>query len=301
MGWQIKGPPKTVKVTNELAKKWADMPAAHVDRPVSERRLIAYRRMAQEGGFRPITWAKVYCKEIDDTFRVNGKHTSTVFSTLDLSKLPAEIYATIEDYECDTIEDVAQLYSTFDSQLQTRNSSDINRAFAATIPELKDHGVAFINLMVGGIAYATWPSGTGGNSGQTAAERAELLFDNVTFCLWCHGILDAMTKATRHLQRVPVVAAMFMTYQRAKQASTDFWSAVRDATGTTPDTPDRKLEKFLSTTRALGGRSTGSIPTRYRITPREYLVKCLRAWNAWRKKETTNLNYSPEHKIPAAM
>jgi len=36
-----------------------------------------------------------------------------------------------------------------------------------------------------------------------------------------------------------------------------------------------------------------------RILPREFYVRSIKAWNAWRKKETTDLKYFPDAKIPA--
>ena len=32
---------------------------------------------------------------------------------------------------------------------------------------------------------------------------------------------------------------------------------------------------------------------------REFYVKCIHAWNAWRRNETTNLNYYADADVPA--
>jgi hypothetical protein len=301
MGWALQGSPKTLRVTTRLAKEFAEMDAAHTDRPLSERRLRVYRKILEDGGFRPVAWAKAFCKETGQFYRVNGKHTSTLFSSVDSSKL-ADVYAVVESYECDTLEDVARLYATFDSQTQTRNATDINRSFAATIPELKDFDTRTLNLMVGALVYAEFPTLNGGpkeyaGSPKTAAERAERLFDAVEECVWFRSIVPSDAKVP-FLWRVPVAAAMILTYRKSKKDATTFWTAVRDETGATPELPDRKLAKFLSSMSSNVGTHS-HVPKRFRVLPREFFVKCIKSWNAWRKKEPTDLKYYADAKIPS--
>lgn len=295
MGWELKGKPATVKVTTKLAKEFAEMEAAHVDRPLSERRLQVYRKVRADGGFRPVTWAKAWCKDTSQFYRVNGKHTSTLFSD---GENPDGLFVTIEEYVCDTLEDVAKLYATFDSQSQTRNATDVNRSFAAVIPELAQIPFTTINLLVGGLNYEP-ASHAGGSYRAQPAERAEALFDNVDVCVWLLGILGTDRKANPHIWRVPVVAAMVSTYRKAQKAALEFWTAVRDETGVKPDLPDRRLAKFLSITVSDQGAHSTAASKRFRITSREYFVKCIHAWNAWRKNESTQLNYHVNAKVPA--
>lgn len=298
MAWKLKGTPKTVKITPKLALEWAEMDGAHIDRPLSERRLMVHRNTLKRGGFRPVAWAKAYCKELDDWYRVNGKHTSTLFSSEDLSKAQ-DLYAIIEEYECDTVEDMAKLYSTFDSQTASRKSSDINHSFAQSIPELREVDGKVLNLVVGAMDYSKHPGASSGGDYSTAMDRAEALFDNIGFVLWVNKILnDVNWVQSVHIRRMPVVAAMYNTYQKSMKASNDFWLAVRDMTGTTPDLPDRKLALFLAQMKIAQGKSKG-IPERFRLTPREFYYKCISAWNAWRKGAKTELKYFANAKMPA--
>lgn len=308
MGWELTGKPLTTRVTHKLAKEFAELEAAHTDRPLSERRLNVYRRVLDEGGFRPVTWARAWCVETEQWYRVNGKHTSTLFASVDAAKL-ADVYAVVEMYRCDTLEDVAKLYATFDSQTQTRNAGDVNRSFAAVIPELKDFDVRTVNLFVGALNYARFPAACGGGGGPTrdgslpgapttAAERAEILFDCVDECLWLHGLLGDMGRH-RHLCRIPVAAAAVGCWRKAKKDAGEFWAAVRDETGERPDLPDRKLARWLLQHHVKHGVGAASGPARYRVLPREFYVRCVHAWNAWRRKEKTELRYFPAAKIPA--
>lgn len=296
MAWELRGTPKTIKVTKKLATEWAELPTIQEDRPISERRLDVYRRALKEGTFRPVTWAKAYCQETDQEYRVNGKHTSRLLSSVDLKDY-GDQYVVIEEYDCETIEDVAKLYATFDSRVQLRTASDINRSFAASIPELADVKTKVINVCVGGLAMAANPSQP---TIGTAAEKAERLFDHSEFVLFVSGLLGGERVSTRHLLRGPVVAAMATTYWKAKGPAAEFWTAVRDETGTKPSLPDRKLAKLLTTSGIGLGLGTRK-PGRLQMTQRECYVKCIHAWNAWRRSESTDLKYYADAKIPAAI
>lgn len=273
--WTLTNKPKTSQVTKSLAKEYAEMDPAPHDRALSERRLQVYQ--------------------------VNGKHTSIMLSGLD--KMP-EFYVTTEEYECETLEDVARLYATFDSKMMSRTTGDINKSFAATVPALRDLPGTTVNISVPGMSFHTWgPSGWGSHQ---PAERAELLLEHSDFVLWVAEILNVGTSNGRgdnegrrscvHLRRMPVVAAMFGSWQKAKRESTEFWTAVRDETGTSPKMPDRRLARFLtqySMTRA--GGYAGKVKV---AGDREFYVKCIKFWNNWRSGEDTEVLYRPDSEIP---
>lgn len=305
MSWKLIGKPTTQKVTKKLATTFTEMDPAPHDRLLSERRLQVYQRLFNEGSFRPCTWASAICVETGGLYRVNGKHTATLLSGLDV--LP-EFFVTVEEYECDTLEDVARLYATFDSNLQSRTARDIYLSFAATVPELKALSANTINLAVTGLSAAIGKTIFGVKGKTTTrgqpAERAELLLDHPEFVLWLHATLSAGPdnyrgrdgrQQSKHMRRAPVVAAMFNTWQKAKTASDDFWAAVRDETGEKPASPDRKLARYLLT----AGVDMGAGRSRLHVvSSREMYVKCLHGWNAWRKGETTNLNYYADKEVP---
>lgn len=303
MTWKLIGKPRTQKVTKFLATQFAEMDPAPRDRPLSERRLQVYQRILKEGGFRPVTWASAVCKETGGVYRVNGKHTSVMLSTA--SPLP-DFYVTIEEYECDTLEDVAKLYGTFDSNLQSRSARDIYLSFASTVKELVGLPDRTISLAVAGMSMHLTGSGTpGSKSRDQAADRAELLLEHPDFVVWINNILTSGSAArskqegraqSRHLLRQPVVAAMMGCWQKNKIQATEFWAAVRDETGARPDLPDRKLARYLTVT----GVDSGGGSRRLRpVTPREMYVKCIHAWNAWRKDEPTELKYYADKDVPA--
>jgi hypothetical protein len=298
MGYELVGTPKTEKVTQSLAIKFRDMEPVPHDRPLNPRRIDAYRKMLAVGLFRPVQWATVHCSETQATYRVNGKHTSNLFA--EYEELPQPIHATIEHYHCDDLDDVARLYATFDSRTQVRTTNDINRAFAAIDPDLAEIQTRIINLCVTGIAYVQVGDRY---TTKPAAERAECLLDesNKVFIKWAAEVLATKNDSTQHLWRSPVVGAMFASYQKSRKAANEFWLAVRDGTGASPKAPDRVLNKFLLTKFVMNGGVCTSRSAKSLCGPREMYVKCLHAWNAWRRDTTTDLKYHENSRVPPAV
>jgi hypothetical protein len=293
MSWTLTGTPRTQKAARRLAEEFATMEPAPHDRPLSERRLAVYERLMIAGHFRPITWAATLCKETGGTYRVNGKHTATLLSTLE--PLP-DLYITVERYECDTLDDVGRLYATFDSKMQARQASDIYHSFAGCVPELRDVPRRVINLSVAGMAWHL----AGGRPDGTAAyaqpvDRAELLLEHPPFVLWLAARYGAGSVSVhQHLKRAAVVAAMFATWLKKSDRATHFWEEVRDETGHPPSVPTRKLARYLVLNFGKGKRTQGE-----RISDKEVYVKCLRGWNAWRGDEPTDLRFSAKDPLPA--
>ena len=293
MGWKLISKPTTSKATKTLAKHFCEMEPVPHDRPLSERRLQVYERILKSGSFRPCTWASAHCLETDETYRINGKHTSTLLSAQD--EMP-EFFVIVEEYECDTLEDVARLYGTFDSRLAMRTTHDINASFLASMPELASVSTRIGSLAVTGISYAAYQDSYGSIP---AAERAEALLDNGDYVLWLNEIIHGgknTEEAERLLKRGPVAASMFLSFRKSRRDADAFWVAVRDETSPDRDSPDRVLARFLRTYNVNTGG--GATPGKKRAAPREIFVKCIHAWNAWRKQEATDLKYYAQSKIP---
>ena len=288
MSYELVGTPKPVKITKGFAEKWAAMEAVKNDRRLSAPRVAVYKKLAAAGMMRPVEWAKVHCLETQENYRVNGKHTSTAFSQMD--DVPDGLCAIVSEYQCDTLRDVAELYSTFDARITLRTTNDINRSFAAVDPELMDIPSGLINLGISAISAKKWGQSYHKYSAQ---ERAECLFDPdcKAFFRWLASVVND-AKTNKRLRRVAVVWAMYATFLRSRKDATEFWLAVRDETGTAPNLPDRKLSRWLIENSADNkGRNQGTI---------EMYAKCVIAWNAWRAGSPTNLAYHPDAKLPAA-
>jgi hypothetical protein len=287
MGYELVGTPRAHKVTKSMAEKWAGMEQVRNDRPLSTLRVAAYKKLAAAGLMRPVHWAKAHCLETQENYRVNGKHTSTAFSQME--EVPETLQAYVEEYQCETLRDVAELYATFDARITLRTTSDINKSFAAVDPDLCDLQVKVINIGISGISLFKW-----GLSYERvpAAERAECLFDPEckAFFNWLSDLVND-SKKNKRLRRAPVVWAMYASFRKSRKAATEFWTAVRDETGSSPSLPDRRLSRWLIENAADKlGRRAGT---------NEMYAKCVIAWNAWRDNSPTNLAYHAEKKLPS--
>jgi len=261
--------------------------------------LAIYERLLRSGQMRPCTWATAYCKETNQTYRINGKHTSILYAGI-IQKEPnilEDQVVIIEHYVCDTLEDVARLYATFDSRAAVRTGSDLARAFAASVPELSQLRTATIRLAVTALSMdhnpIHWYT-------EFVADRTERILDNVEFVVWLEEMFGEETRVKRHIARGPVAAAMCTTWRKSHKAATEFWLAVRDETGDKPKLPDRTLARYLLTTSI--GIGQGSRRAASRCDPAiAFYVKCIHAWNAWRSNKGTDLKYYAAAKIPSAI
>jgi hypothetical protein len=292
MSWSLMSKPQVVRSTRKLAEHFATMTPCPHDRPRKPRIDAMLQKAIEENQFRSCVWASAKCKETGETYRVNGKHTSFALheSNGHLTEWP---YVQVEEYTCDTMQDVADLYCTFDPSRSGRSSADVNRIFLATNSELSEVSSRHFAAATTGIAFAAWESSYGHHD---ARERAMLALSYPGFVLWYDGHLHDKDGLFMFL-RGGVVAAMFRSWQKSQKDATTFWQAVREGSGAKPSDPDRKLRDFLMRVTP----SARPVPGRVRVDMREFFIKSLHAWNAWRRGENSDLKYYANAKTPAAV
>jgi hypothetical protein len=194
---------------------------------------------------------------------------------------------------------VGNLYNTFDTNLGNRSSNDINAAFAATIPSLRDVSVKLINLTVIAAAFHKWSEGERAKVPQ--AEKAEELLDNYDFTVWLRDTIGSVTfnyqSMQRPLLRGPVVCAMMATYRKAPRVSAEFWKTVMEESAPDRDDVTRVLARFLVRASIANSRGKKNADKEL-VGQREMYVKCIHAWNAFRNGEATRLNYHAKAPLP---
>lgn len=277
------------KLTKKLASEFSQMITIDHDRNLSETRLEGHMANVENGTFYSPDWAKCLCKEDGVTYRVNGKHTSTMFS-LDEVIIPNGLYVNIKTFEADTLEDVAMLYTTFDCPESAKSSGDTTKAIIYTEESLRGLPTKFINDVTKAINYAAVQDKIYDIKLRDRAKKA-IEPDNVKFILWLREHLHDGNagKGKNHVWRSPVMSAMYLTYQKSQKDSIEFWSRVRDETGASPDLPCRKLAKWLTAT------SLNNKPG----LAKEFFVRSVQAWNAFRQSnESANLNYYKSNNLP---
>lgn len=305
MGWTTLERPKSMIATRALVDEFASMERVPSERPLSERRVALYQRILDRGEFRTVTWAAAICDENNTTYRINGQHTCVLLQRQ--PTLPEKFDIIVERYRVSDMTELMRLYNTFDSSMASRSVNDINAAFASAIPELAGIGPRILSLAVTALADQKWSDA----QRVPAAERAEELMDNADFVVWLDKLLPGRSsssidvRASPHsikvrvaaLRRSPVVSAMLATYRKAPRLARDFWIAVRDESAPTTVDATRTLGYFLRG--AVVGSNRAARGTTHRIVGhREMYAKCITAWNAWRKGESTHLRYYPAAALP---
>lgn len=273
----------TSKATRGLIEEFATMTMAKMDRPLSPRRLNALREKVVAGKFTTAVWASAKCKQDGRVYRLNGKHTSTLFHQMN-GELPKGIELTVIRFECDTLQDIAELYSTFDPRISVRTQADINRIYAASCEDIEGVPIQIVNLCVTGICYAEREDDY---RSRTSEERAAKIVGNEEFILWVNDFIGHDRITAKHMIRGPVCAAMFQAWCKNPEACKKFWSLVKTGDSKS-DCPTRKLERMLLSSRIKAG-SSGLLAKA--IGSREMYVKCIHAWNAWRQGKTSDLKY----------
>ena len=208
-------------------------------------------------------------------YRINGQHTSRLF--LNGLKAPKQAHVSLEVYDCDDLHDVVDLWSRFDPQISSRSKQQVVQTWTEGHADLKGIKRKTANLAVGAIAIHTY--GAGVVKAKGLHERCALLNEHAEFVRWLDTILTGKDRC--HLLRTGVVWAIFRCWLKNKSACKEFWQQVAEGEGEKLS-PPRKLERFLMLTVAKmgGGAKAVGIP---QVEAREYMAKCIFAWNAWRQ------------------
>lgn len=300
MSIQQVGQVQVVKPSDEVVNQFATLEQTTLDRPVSPARLEYHRQQLARGRFlHPPTWASVYCRHNGKRYRVNGKHTSLVLREVPYAARPA---VTLVHYECDTPDEVADLFNTFDTRETTRTVTDVNRAVFNANDALKGYPVRLANGMTSGVCIVKavkteWAEGRQVDFNKltratNAAERARAVAEYTGTALWVRDNLN--TLKTVIFERAAVLAAVILTREASQQEAEGFWLAVRDGTDPNPKAPTRVLRDYLLATRVAAG-AAGRGRT---ASQREMLTKCLKAWNAARTGEELLLRYYEQSLMP---
>lgn len=278
--------PKLNKISAGLARKFRDLERYPNDRPLTSGRCDMIREAIRAGLFRGSEWVSAKCLENNQTYRINGKHTSNVICELyEAREEFAEFYQLVREYECKTMADVAHLFSSFDPRGSARSKIDVVRGFASTEESTAGLPPRMLSLVTTGLAFSVWERAY---NRQSPTEQGLLLLQHTDFSGWVTELLHNK-KGAEHLRRMPVVAAMARTWTRDADEALEFWTKLRDDCDDPKDSPIRRLYKFLLT-RKIGAVKDASES----VSNREVFVRCLLAWNEARGEEHVGYKHDME-------
>lgn len=275
---------KAVPLTRRFVAQFASLPTFLGDRsfetPQGRRRIAWLRRLLDEGKFFSPKWATATLGGM--TYRVNGGHSSAMLLECDNGVFPAHLNAIVDEFKCETAEDLADLFDQFDPRKSIRTINDRITAHKSVHDELAD--IAPTPLAKGTAGIAAFYSGFGESERLEEDERIRLIHKHQEFLLWSCRYLGR-----RALTAVGAVSAMFATWHRDPEDAELFWDAVRDETEPA-GSPSRKVASFLK------DRFLPHVQKKF--DSRATYVKCIHGWNAYRTGQSTDLKYTRTAALP---
>jgi len=277
----------TVKLTKEYVEWFHKLPTFRGDRDYTtsrgKSRVRWLRALLDEGKFYPPKWA---ITEYDgQTYRVNGGHSSQMLSECENGSFPERMVANIDRFRCHTAEDLADLFDQFDAKNSVRSTLDKVVMHKSVTGLLASVNPTPISRALAGISAYMCEFGELGRMEEE--ERIRLIHAHEQFLSW---VIPYVQK--RELAVAGACAAMFATYHRDFDTCECFWDAVRDGTGET-NCATRTLQMFLKMRLLPQDKD--------KWNTRAVYVKCIHAWNAFKRGETTSLKYHKTAPLPKVL
>lgn len=318
--------PMTVSLAERmLALESCTINDVSIDRDYRDSHALYLMKCMERGKFRydMVTFYTASCpnKKIGGfdkgtVFRLNGKHTCRAFLTFAAGNKTLQFEGPeIRHYQCDTEEDMRDLFRSLDRGL-ARTSKDIIVATLGgsigfeTLP--KNHMKALVSglqLWLSGGEYSRATNLLIDDVAEMVKTEYKKLAQNVAHFMNAPGTKGKLL--SKIFTRSSVVAALYATVNAVGvQRAADFWNPVKDCIGVTgKGDPRYVLHNFLRDTTVLGfnakSRNRGKDVVEVIVDTETLYRLCILYWNAWcehkeigRRLYTKKDQKRPEPMIP---
>ena len=260
-------------ITPELALQFRDMKASPTERDLDPKRVQHLREKVLAGNSVTYLWATA--KLGHETLRMNGNHSSNMLCGLD-GQFPSGLHAHIDEYECDTIDDLAILFRQFDDRKSGRTTNDVAGAYQGLFDRLSDVPKRVAKLGIEGINwYLKSIEGLPGRTG----DDIYILLQDPRYDAFLHFLGGLFSIKTPELKKLPIVAAIYGTFEANPKEAKTFWDAVaRGGVEYEDAAPATVLDGWLKRM-AENGKDAD-------LQPAHYYQACIYAWNAFRDDRT---------------
>ena len=279
MSWNVKKREEMI-IQKKDAEELLKLNTYGAQRPLNQKKLSHLVWVLKNEYFRTGEVAIAIIK--DD----NGKKTKVLVNGQHQLHAVVEVDDTIivmyEEIECDTWEDVAFVYGTFDQG--GRGYGDLLAPYADAYDI--DWPPRFTKLVSSGGLFKD------GRINWDRTKKVAALHEYVKPGEFVYSIFSAngngklAWKECKHLARRSVVAAVMATWEKHKEQAKIFWIKVKDGDDCKKGDPAMVLRDFLRDTSVDTGR--GSQYSK-KATEKEVYKKCIVAWNAHRRGDPTQL------------
>ena len=216
-------------------------------------------------------------------YRVNGQHTCWALDSALLNPGFAAWYAKacpkvrFIQYEAKSEADLRILYASTD-RAQGRTKLVAIRSQLYGSEGMESISKKQIDRLSQGIV--PWIRGSFGSN--TRMKTDDIVYQmKTTHNKLVKSVAPLLAKKCSHIERSPVVAAMFETVSASASDSVAFWNSVRDGVDLQADSPILKLRNKLMQVRIVCHGIAGA-----ENIPEDVYRLCIACWNAWRKGKT---------------
>jgi hypothetical protein len=292
-GLRLKGR-KTVEMSTDFAENFLEQYIEFAgERPFYESHVVYLARHMEARTFNWDLVALITCLWEGREYRMNGRHTAWARMEANLPKGTRTPVQWLR-YEAKTEQDMRQLFATIDRG-KGRNPGNVVVSYLAGRDEFPGYSKSLLKSMAEGLALWKWEE-SHIRQLHTGDERSYLLLTDHHKTALNVGqfVRESDPKDFKHLKRMPVLAAMFATFDKAPAVARGFWATVRDGTGITDKGDSRHaLRNYLMQT-ALAAKEHSSVDVRV-VRQEEMYRACLMAWNAHRANK--HLKTITAHKL----
>lgn len=278
-------PTEVIPLTPDVAKQHNLRPHVKGDRDYTssqgKARCAWLNSKLEQGKFYAPCWG---IAELNGTwYRIDGGHSSTVLAQAN-GHFPKGLDVVIRKFQCDSKEDLIELFNEFDNRKSVRTASDKIKVHKSAHDDLDNvTPTAVADAIAGIICYLN-----DGNSTRTDDDdRTALIHSHKQFIAFSYQFVKKV-----HMKGPGVIACMFRGYLADPAQCYEFWNMVMNESHPDAGHSTRRLARYLREIRGKVYEST--MPT----DPRAQYAKSIHAWNAWQRRTTTDLKYREDTKIP---
>lgn len=279
--------PNKYPLTSCFAEEIYSLPKYVGDRGLKTNRVKILVEKFKNKQIHDIEWAVAYNLEDNTLYRVNGQHTSYLFSSFGFAKelpgedFPDQLEIILQYYICENIKQIGELWQQFDSAASARTPTEVAGSITAQYPELT--GISNTSAMCAASGLAWYQHIGEPPKDLSSSDKLSLIHQNVEYFSWVGKFAGA-----KILKRSPVMAAVYATWKKSPIAAESFWTWVKKNSHEDKKHPSTVLCEFLKNNEmrtGSGGKSGGT------WSDLAFYNKSILAWNAFRENRRTDLKF----------
>lgn len=278
-----------VPLTMQVAEQHANLQRVPGERDIRSGRREHLIAALKAGLFYGPSWARVTLTSNGITYRCDGQASSRVLCDHP-SFFPRNLFVTIQHFECDNIEDLAELFWQFNNPVSTRTPSELMLVHGRIHETLNDVRKGTMRDVVAGIAFAL---SVDTDQKFSTEDRARLIHSNTDFIRWAAPFV-----ATPYGRRVGVAAAIYKTYIANEVAAEEFWTLVKNESHPDHQHSTRRYAVLVRSAISEIHRLRHTVNKKF-ADNRYLYITGIQAWNQYRRNETKNFRYLENMQIPA--